>query len=203
LGSVGVAERLHVPEDFDMRMAKRHRKPAARARRDPSLTACSADELYARSPHAIAILMGWFFLRHLNSLYHKFNGDILSALVLGEIAHHNICHYFSSGRAKQAVESVDFSSEQARARLQPCNPFSLSAATGIPRETCRRKVRALEKQGLIERHPSGGYVIPSGIGKRFGDTNRKTLSDLLELIRELECIAERNTPGPSVAGRRA
>ena len=158
------------------------------------LSAQSADDLYGRHPHEIAILMGWFFLRHLNSLYHKFDGDILSALVLGEIAHHNICRYFSSGRAKQAIHSVDWTSEQARSNLLPCNPFSLSAATGIPRETCRRKVRALERKGLVCRHPSGGYVIPPEIGKHFGDTNRKTLADLLELIRELEAITGCATP---------
>ncbi|HMP75191.1 MAG TPA: hypothetical protein PKE12_02730 [Kiritimatiellia bacterium] len=167
------------------------------------LAARSADDLYDRSPHELSILMGWFFLRHLNNLYHKFQGDILSALVLGEIAHHNICHYFSSGRAKQAIQSVDWASEQTRAKLQPCNPFSLSAATGIPRETCRRKVRALEKRGLVCRHPEGGYVIPTGIGKGFDDTNRKTLSDLLELIRELDHIASATPPARPGARRKS
>jgi len=41
----------------------------------------------------VAIIMGHFFVRYLNLLYREFEGDLLSPIVLGEIAHHNILKF--------------------------------------------------------------------------------------------------------------
>lgn len=165
-----------------MASPKTKRNPIGKPGSPPSVA-----DLYDQHPDEISVLMGWFFLRHLNQLYRNFQGDLLLAIVLGEIAHHNICHYFSSGKAKAANRGkpVDV--------MEPCNPFSLSVATGLPRETCRRKVQILVRQGLVRKHAAGGYIITPGLRAKFREANQETLADLLALIGDLEEIL-----GPAV-----
>ena len=170
-------------------------KPSAPRGRLP---AAESDRLYDRHAQELSVLLGWFFLRHLNRLYQTFHGDLLLAIVLGEIAHHNICHHFSSGRPKAGNPDGNWMIPEVWGALEPCNPFSLSAATGIPRETCRRKIVALQKQGLVAKHPKGGYVIVQHIGERFRETNRETFANVLELIFQLQEILA----VPERAGRR-
>ena len=161
---------------------KNKRSPLAKPGPPPSVA-----DLYDQHPGEISVLMGWFFLRHLNQLYRNFRGDLLLPMVLGEIAHHNVCHYFSSGKAKAA-------SKGKRVEImEPCNPFSLSVATGLPRETCRRKVQILVRQGLVRKHAAGGYIITPGLRAKFREANQETLADLLALIGDLEEIL-----GPAV-----
>ena len=147
--------------------------------------------LYDRHAQELSVLMGWFFLRHLNHLYRTFNGDLLMAIVLGEIAHHNICHHYSSGKPRHGMRAAHGVAPEVLAHLEPCNAFSLSAATGIPRETCRRKVQALVKQGLVVRQPKGGCAIARHIGPHFRDTNRQTFATVMEFIRDVQTILNR------------
>jgi hypothetical protein len=60
---------------------------------------------YAEHSGEIAALMGWFFLKYLHSVYHRFEGDMVLPIVLGEIAHHNICDYFCNGKKTPAAET--------------------------------------------------------------------------------------------------
>lgn len=160
------------------------------------LPAVESNRLYDRHAQELSVLLGWFFLRHLNRLYQTFHGDLLLAIVLGEIAQHNICHHFSSGRPKTSNPGGNWMIPEVWGALEPCNPFSLSAATGIPRETCRRKIVVLQKQGLVAKHPKGGYVIAPRISERFRDPNRETFANVLELIRHLqEILAAPDRPG--------
>ena len=108
----------------------------------PKKTANLADDQKGYTEHSaeIATLMGWFFLRYLGRVYEKFEGDFVLAIVLGEIAHHNICHFYSKGKPRDPAKVTGLTSFQPWDDLEPCNAFSLSAATGIPRETKRRKI---------------------------------------------------------------
>lgn len=47
--------------------------------------------------------------------------------------------------------------------LAPVNLSSIAAATGLNRETVRRRVIKLERLGMLERDGRGGWRIPSGI----------------------------------------
>lgn len=139
----------------------------------------------------IGALMGWFFLRHLGRVYKEFKGDFVMAIVLGEIAHHNICHYFSLGKAIKNGKRHPDGIPPDPNMLEPCNAFSLSEATGIPRETIRRKICHLEKIGLINKHIKGGYVIDTDIAGNFTNINIQTLNDFLETSDELRKILEK------------
>jgi hypothetical protein len=46
--------------------------------------------------------------------------------------------------------------------LAPCNISSIAAATGLNRETARRRVNALVKAGALTRTVRGEIVFPQG-----------------------------------------
>lgn len=157
----------------------------------PKKTANSADAPKGYTEHSeeIATLMGWFFLRYLGRLYEKFEGDFVLAIVLGEIAHHNICRFYSKGKPSVSNKVTGLTPHQVWDDLESCNAFSLSAATGIPRETIRRKISILVKKGWIQKISTGGYVIIQGVSDHFADDfNLQTFKDLMETSDDLRRI---------------
>lgn len=120
-------------------------------------------------PHMrqLSVLLNNYLLKYLNSLYAEFGGDIVKAIVLGELAHHNISKMRKNG-SLSAVKALDMSSgNDIRQELVPGNPFSISEATGIPRETVRRKFLELMEEGLVEKDCTRNYVITSRAAERF------------------------------------
>lgn len=157
----------------------------------PHQTANSADAPKGYTEHSseIATLMGWFFLRYLGRIYEKFEGDFVLAIVLGEIAHHNICRFYSKGKPRDSKKVTGLTSRQVWDDLESCNAFSLSAATGIPRETIRRKISILLKKGWIQKISTGGYVILPGVSEHFAnDFSLQTFMDLMETSEDLRSI---------------
>jgi DNA-binding transcriptional ArsR family regulator len=101
--------------------------------------------------------------------------------VLGEIAHHNIFRFYS--RKGRSVEvNAQFMTDSDRTKhLEPTNAFSISQATGIPRETVRRKIDKLEKKGWVTKDEEGGLLISDTVSTHFTkDLNKKILAELLE-----------------------
>lgn len=135
--------------------------------------------------------MGWFLLRHLQRVRVAFDGDFLLAIILGEIAHHNICHYYSSGKRIRGTRGVDYEHPDGLPRLQSCNAYSLSNATGIPRETVRRKASELVKRGWVNRDKRGGFLVAPEASKHFSaDFDVRSLTDLFETADELRMVLE-------------
>jgi len=145
-------------------------------------------EQYETHKSAVAIIMGHFFLRHLNLLYREFEGDLILPMVLGEIAHHNISGFYSlKGDCIEVNEQAAHYPERIK-HLAATNAFSISQATGIPRETVRRKIEKLEKKGWIVKNNRGEVFMSKTVSEHFmKDFNKKLLSELLETT---ECIRE-------------
>jgi len=142
----------------------------------------------------IAVIMGHFMLRHLNRLYDAFDGDLILPIVLGEIAHHNILRFYS--RKGNCIEVHDqlATSPDWMENLEPTNAFSISQATGIPRETVRRKIDKLEKKGWIVKNDEGDVFISETVSEHFTkDFNKKILGELLETSECLKRILEPGT----------
>jgi hypothetical protein len=136
---------------------------------------------YDTHQNAVAIIMAHFFLRYLNHLYREFEGDLVLPIVLGEIAHHNIFRFYSrKGRSVEVNEQSMTNSDRMK-HLEPTNAFSISQATGIPRETVRRKIDKLEKKGWVFKNEEGGLLISDTVSAHFTkDLNKKILAELLE-----------------------
>ncbi|BEH10291.1 MULTISPECIES: hypothetical protein [Geobacter] len=127
----------------------------------------SSQDQYTAKRQEISFLLNDFLLKYLNTLYVEFNGDFVLAIVLGELAHQNVCQFARQGRMELPRTELPVSVDALRNFLLPCNPFSISESTGIPRETVRRKFEELVRLGLIERISPREYIITSLAAERF------------------------------------
>ncbi|NMG75875.1 hypothetical protein GPA25_13995 [Aromatoleum diolicum] len=131
---------------------------------------------------AAAVMLARYQIYSLRRLFEEFERDILLPLLLGEIALHNIGALENSG---ESVFSGD--AEQIAYTLRPCNAYSIAAATGLPRETVRRKIVRLVELGWITRQENGHlYLTPRAIehfGKLLGSRDLPELLDAAERIR--------------------
>jgi len=120
-----------------------------------------------------------FVHRYLTAIYGAQTLDLVSLSLLDDIARHNLGHLSDAD-----VATFPFDGDKASS-MRGCNAFSLSQATGVPRETVRRKVQQLVKLGWVEQHDRQGLFVTSkwmdrisreeaaGILAEFRDTARK------------------------------
>jgi hypothetical protein len=136
---------------------------------------------YDAHRNTVAIIMNHFFLRYLNLLYREFEGDLVLPIVLGEIAHHNVLRLYA--RRGDSVEVYPKAANYAERmkHFEPTNAYSISQATGIPRETVRRKIDKLGKKGWVVKNDRGEVIISETVSERFTrGFNKKILSELLK-----------------------
>jgi len=131
-----------------------------------------------------SLLMSSFMIRHLTKLHRVFDGDLVAPIVLGEIAHHNVSGSFvKDGFVTQGGETV--AEGPFPGPFRPCNALSISEATGIPRESVRRRVDTFLNKGWIRRENSGLVVTPKVSEEFVPDFNLTTLKDLLATAERL------------------
>lgn len=148
------------------------------------------ERAYRERQTEIAIRMGRFFVEHLVRLYRAFDGDLVQVIILGEIGHHNTTRTHSvAGRAARA--RAPSGAGPSTQDFLPCNALSLSHATGIPRETVRRKIAALVRRGWVSQNARGEAFVTAAAGAHFmPDFNRETLLQVLALSRDLQALLE-------------
>lgn len=131
--------------------------------------------LFEEHPIAITALMTDFLMPYLRELYRVFDGDVVKAIVLGEIGQTNMRRFVAAQhRDALALELADL--EMRKELVRACNGLSVSMASGIAKETVRRKIKDLEAEGLIERHPEGGWQATRHAADRFTPTFNRDLS---------------------------
>jgi hypothetical protein len=126
---------------------------------------------------------------YLRALYQAFDGDIPMALVLGEIGQATTRRFTERNRLDSI--DIDFADGGRMAEsVRPCNALSASLASGVPRETARRKVRELADRGWIMA-AEGGWVATEAAGERFLPTfNREQARRLLGTAKRLLEVLE-------------
>jgi Mn-dependent DtxR family transcriptional regulator len=133
-------------------------------------------------------------LRHLKHLYAIFDGDLLLAIVLGEISHANVNPILTRpdqtfDQSEQLLATTGGNPYNYGRDMAKCNPFSLSEATGIPRETVRRKIARLIRLGWLVRWPQGGYTVTAKPLQQFGPSfNVLRLNDFLDTAARLRVL---------------
>lgn len=149
----------------------------------------------------VRLHMSHFFLEYLHDLYEAFEGDLALAIVLGEISHHNTARFFCPNRhTNEPVRTLQHQ-PAAWTRMPGCNAYSVSCATGIPRETVRRKVQTLIKRGWVEQVPKQGLRITQACADHFGpDYSLRFLNGLLRASRRIEALLAEN-PAPPPPGQ--
>jgi hypothetical protein len=109
-------------------------------------------------------------------------------MVLGEIANHNVSGFFSKrGSCIDVLKQLETYTERMK-HLTPTNAFSVSEATGIPRETVRRKIDKLQEKGWVVKGKKGELFISETVSDYFTkEFNKKILSELFEAC---DCLRE-------------
>lgn len=126
----------------------------------------------------VALLLARHEIRHLRRWFEEFDRDILLPILLGEIALHNI----------GAVDSVN---DDENCLLKPCNAYSIAAATGLPRETVRRKIVRLVELGWVSRRSNGHLYVSSDALRHFGGLlSSRELVDLIETADRARRVLE-------------
>lgn len=162
-----------------------------RATATPGLTQSSTFD-FGPNETACLILMNGFFVRYLLRLHAAFDGDLIEAIVLGEIAHHNVSGVTPSVRGPSPRGGRTPVGRVEPEALLPTNAFSIAAATGIPRETVRRKIASLKAKGWLRVDPPANLLIGPATRDHFVASNRVTAAELLTTAKELaELIARR------------
>jgi hypothetical protein len=143
------------------------------------------EAFYDAHPLAITILMTEFFMEYLRDVNKAFDGDMTACIVLGEIGQANTRRFLNLPH--QDGVPTQLADVQGMAGVaRGCNGLSVSMASGIPRETVRRKIALLAQQGLIAPHPEGGWVATEEASRRFSPTfNRGLNLRLLQTARRI------------------
>jgi hypothetical protein len=120
----------------------------------------SAGELAADHPHSrvIAYFVREFFLKSSERMSKVFAHDYESAVLFLTISNHNAQKVMTEPalRDRYASDAVTIPPEH----IVPVSRMALARATGLPRETVRRKVARLMAKGWVEEHKGGLCVRP-------------------------------------------
>jgi hypothetical protein len=145
-------------------------------------------------------LVGIFVADHLTRMHEAFDGDLVAALVLATIANRNMERYYEDV-ARRSAEGLDRLVEQRAhvGQLRHSNAHSVASATGIPRETVRRKVKWLVERGWIRVGERGELSIAEGIAQQFAQFNGETVERFLDTARRSLDIAGRPVATPQAA----
>jgi len=156
-------------------------------------------KLYEQRTHYLSFLINDFILWQLARVRKSFDGDIDAALVLGEIGHYNIRKNFQqifsldqasiSGAGEAIIESIPDT-----ALFKGTNAMSISCATGIPRETVRRKIQWLEQRGWISKDDTGALTVTDLPSKDFADFNYETMERFIATADKVSQIMEQASP---------
>lgn len=158
-----VRDRLGLPADFPK----------------PIRPAGISEENYTACRERVEWLTQHFLTTRLRALYQAFDGDLTTALILGEIANRNIeSLYMGHDRF--------FPRYWGALPLIPCHIPDIENVTGIPRETISRKVDKLIELGWVERAKGGLFAVPERIGDAFAAFDDSQVDSLLRLGRLIE-----------------
>jgi len=147
---------------------------------------------YKANRARISLALSQFTVPLLSRIYQAFAGDMVAAIVLGEIAHRNVEAWLAEQRNPE--ERLHDPTDRT-AVMRPCNALSIAQACGLPRETVRRKVVLLEARGYIYRSAEGYLYLTQTVGDGFEDMTAALVDELLATARRLEALLE-NQPTP-------
>jgi hypothetical protein len=128
----------------------------------------------------------------LSRIYHAFDGDMVAALVLGEIAHRNVEAWLAE---YENAEEHLHDPARRETLMRPCNALSIAETCGLPRETVRRKIVMLIDRGYVYRSEQGYLFLTPTVGNDFEDMTAKNVEELLTTARRLEALLA-NQPTP-------
>lgn len=147
-----------------------------------------------------AYLFSRFTVPYLRSIYREFGGDMLLNLVLGEIGTRNVGYFFDAEKDSIASEDVLADVSEHHRLMRPCNALSISEATGIPRETVRRKIDMLIKKGWVYKNEKGHIYLTPEVAQHFEQFLFNSIEALLPSARALIDVLSKLPPTDGGSG---
>lgn len=148
---------------------------------------------YERNRGEILLNLSHYNLSYLNLIYQLFDGDLAMVIVLGEISHHNMSDHFNP----HALENPRVNDIHDWRGLEGCNALSISHATGIPRETVRRKITELKRRGWLADDGGKGLYLTAACVRHFTESSSR---DQLKLFLRASRAIERLLQDPAGSG---
>lgn len=148
---------------------------------------------YQANRARISLALSEFTVPLLARIYRVFDGDMVAAIVLGEIAHRNVEAWLAQ---RQNSEQLLQDPVEHTGVMRPCNALSIAQACGLPRETVRRKVAVLARRGYIYRADDGYLYLTRTVGDGFEDMTAHLVEELLATARRLEALLASQPTGP-------
>jgi len=147
-----------------------------------------SEEDFQRERIYLSLVLNNFLSDYLLRLYAAFEGDFIQAIVLANIAHHNVQPMIKLLDSDPAAVRRMFLAPTADAGwMLPCNAFSISEALHIPRETVRRKVAALVRKGWLSQNAKKKELFVTRLpGEVFFQFNLEMTNDLLRTADRLK-----------------
>jgi hypothetical protein len=135
------------------------------------------DREHMRRHHVeFSYLTGRFMVDHLVRVHQAFDGDVIAAIVLGTIGQYNARRFFDEIAPKSEEPVCDLLARGEHIPyLRPCNAMSVSASTGIPRETVRRKIRWLIDRGWVQQVGRDKLFVTRATATHFADFDVETV----------------------------
>jgi hypothetical protein len=146
-----------------------------------------------QTEHArISVTLSQFTVPLLSRIYRAFDGDMVSAMVLGELAHRNVLAWLAQDSNPEAPLLDEASHKSV---MRPCNALSIAEACDLPRETVRRKVVSLIRRGYVYRSEEGHLYLTADVSRDFEDMTGEIVEALLGTAWQLEdLLAVRRPP---------
>lgn len=157
-------------------------------------------KVFDQNFYRVSYLLSRFMVPYMRSVYREFDGDILLNIVIGEIGTRNLGQFYEASRNSKTFESRLGDVNEHRRVLRPCNALSISDASGIPRETVRRKVNALIERGWVSQNERGHLYLTPEVAKHFQRFLLLLIEELLPAAQELAEVLEQPPVDPEGRG---
>ena len=138
-----------------------------------------------------------FTISTMRRAYRMFDGDLTLFLVFGEIAHYNMSRALQALSLRDAPDSARWKGLMRALpdkKVTPCNALSISEATGIPRETVRRKVKELERRGWLAREGARSLTLTPRAIEQLGPPGRAIMDDFRETAQVIRALEDAEIP---------
>lgn len=127
-----------------------------------------------------------FFIEHLSDVSRAFRGDLQAMIVIALVGQVQI-------RAMQVAARAGLDPHSLPPERLSITASRIADVTGIPRETVRRKLTALERRGWIVRNDEGGFrlAVDGGVAAArtdLAEVDKRAIVRVARLFRDLEAI---------------
>jgi hypothetical protein len=154
----------------------------------PNLIPADFELRYQRAFGLLAFTANRYIIDHMRRICTELAIDPETAQIWGTLAHMNVLPKLPLG-----ANPMEVLNELGRGQmpLSPVRLAELSQVSGLPRETVRRKLERLQRDGKVQRTSDGKWLYcEGGVGKHEIEFTRRTVLQFLRTAQTLMYILD-------------